>query len=329
MGILKTNYLGRVVPVRPPFAADLVAHRYGLGRPVGPPAYAARGELGRIWRLDTDRGCWAVKEALVPVDEAAAEADVVFQQAAAAAGVPLPAPVRAGDGRVVLPGVEAGASAYGLRVYAWADLDPDAVVTAAQLGAVAARLHAVEHPVAGPVVDWFAVPLGRVGWEALADRLDSALLRSWLPELVALDAVVTPPEPDRVRVCHRDLNDENVRRGAAGGVVVLDWENSGPCQPERELALLLADLPLAGAVEAYAAYRAAGGPAEIAAAADFSTAIAVQGHLLDLYGRRATDPAASEQDRARGRWRLSTMLARPLTLASIMDLLTALDRSES
>ncbi|MFI6990992.1 hypothetical protein [Nonomuraea wenchangensis] len=43
---------------------EAVAAAYGLGEPVGPAVYAARGELGRIWRLDTRRGSWAVKEAL-------------------------------------------------------------------------------------------------------------------------------------------------------------------------------------------------------------------------------------------------------------------------
>jgi Ser/Thr protein kinase RdoA (MazF antagonist) len=307
-----------------PDAAAVIAERYGLGRPHGPPAYAARGELGRIWRLDTDLGAWAVKEALVLVDEAAAAAEVAFQEAAAAAGVPLPAPVRARDGRVLLPGTDAGAPAYALRVYAWVDLDPDATVTGAELGAVAARLHGVGHPVSGPVADWFAAPLGRAGWAAFAARLDSAPLWRWLPQLVALDELVEPPDPAQVRICHLDLNVENVRRRAGAGVVVLDWENSGPCQPARELAAILADLPTAEAVSAYAAYRAAGGPAEVTGPADFSTAIAAQGHLLDFYGRRATDPAASEEDRARAHARLATMLVRPLTEASMTDLLGAL-----
>ena len=85
-----------------PATAAVVARSYGLGEPVAAPAYADRGELGRIWRLDTDRGSWAVKEALVPVEEAAAAADVAFQCAAAAAGVPLPLPASTTDGRALL-----------------------------------------------------------------------------------------------------------------------------------------------------------------------------------------------------------------------------------
>jgi len=60
---------------------------------------AACGEQGRIWRLATRSGSWAVKK-LPPVVEAEAARDVEFQLAAAAAGIPLPRPRRMGDGRM-------------------------------------------------------------------------------------------------------------------------------------------------------------------------------------------------------------------------------------
>jgi hypothetical protein len=55
--------------------AAVVATSYGLGRPPRAPTYADRGELGRIWRLDTDRGSWAVKESYIELNEADATAD--------------------------------------------------------------------------------------------------------------------------------------------------------------------------------------------------------------------------------------------------------------
>jgi Ser/Thr protein kinase RdoA (MazF antagonist) len=314
--------------------AAVVARRYGLGEPTAPPAYADRGELGRIWRLDTDRGSWAVKEALVPVDEVAAAADVAFQTVAAAAGVPLPRPVCTTDGPVLLPGAEAGSPAYALRVYAWVDLDRGATVDGAQIGAVAARLHLLDHPAAGPVDGWFADPVGPAGWHALlADARRAGApwaepLRRRLPDLVALERHVRPPGAGPVPVCHLDLNVENVCRTRDGALVVLDWENSGPCRPERELAMVLADLAAdlspAHAAAAHRAYRAAGGPATVAGPADFSTAIAVQGHLFEVYQRRGLDPAASAEDRARSARRLARMLARPLTDESMAALLAAL-----
>ncbi|MEV4537533.1 phosphotransferase [Asanoa sp. NPDC049518] len=291
--------------------AAMVTARYGLGEVLGPPVYAARGELGHIWRLETARGSWAVKEALVPVAEADAAADVAYQLAAAEAGVPLPLPVRTTDGQVTVSGPGAV-----LRVYEWVDLDLAAgEPTPAELGAMLARLHQVAHPARGPVVPWFADPLGAPAWHELAATADhtpwGAALAAHLGDLIALDALVRPPDPARVTTCHRDFHGENVRRTVHGKPVVLDWENSGPAQPERELAGLLWDLG-DGAAEAAKAY---GGAA--LEPADFSMAIVVQAHLLQFYGRRALDPAESADNRSRAEARLATMLARPLTPAAV------------
>ncbi|WP_203706704.1 phosphotransferase [Asanoa iriomotensis] len=294
----------------------MVTARYGLGRATNPPVYAARGELGRIWRLDTEGGTWAVKEALVPVLEADAAADVAFQLAVAATGVPLPSPVRTTDGQVTVRGPDAV-----LRVYEWVDLDPAAPdPSAADLGDLLARLHRVRHPARGPVGEWFAAPLGPARWTALAAKAAKANaewagpLDEHLPELIALDALVRPPDPAKVRTCHRDLNADNVRRATGGHLVVLDWENSGPAQPEREFAALLWEVGDA----APAAARAYGGPPP--EREHFSTAIAVQGHLLEFYGTRALDPTSPAEDRDRATARLDAMLARPLTEKAIAEL---------
>lgn len=141
---------------------------------------------------------------------------------------------------------------------------------------------------------------------------------------------MAPPEPGLLRTCHRDLNTENVLRAASGGVIVFDWENSGTAQPERELAAIVSDLAADvsphAAQAAYAAYRAAGGPARLSRPADFATAIAVQGHLLQFYGRRALDQAESAENRARSRKRLDQILSQPLTTSRIDHLLGLLTR---
>ncbi|MFF0768763.1 aminoglycoside phosphotransferase family protein [Nonomuraea wenchangensis] len=311
---------------------EAVAAAYGLGEPVGAAVYAARGELGRIWRLDTRRGSWAVKELLVPVREEDARADVAFQIAAAEAGVRLPRPVLTGGGDVVAGGR--------WRVYEWVDLVEGAQVTAAELGAVTAGLHGIGHPAAGPVAAWFAEPVGRAGWEALAAAAASddgaggdggdggaaidgragenagwrEALRESVGELVALDELIVPPDPAAVVTCHRDITPDNIRRAAHdGGIVVLDWENCGPASPAWELAKVLADLPEGAATPAYRAYRDAGGPGRVTEPADFSMAVAEQGHLLEFYARRAMNPEESEENRTRAAARLRAMLARPLT----------------
>ncbi|MET7336100.1 aminoglycoside phosphotransferase family protein [Nonomuraea sp. NPDC005650] len=298
-------------------AMRAVARAYGLGEPVGPAGYAARGELGRIWRLDTGRGSWAVKELLVPGEESAARQDAAFQRAAGEAGVRLPGHVTTAEGDVLLDGR--------WRVYEWVDLVPGEAVTAAELGVVTAGLHRVGHPASGPVAAWFSEPVGRAAWEELAAAGGAwaPMLERALADLVALDALVAPPGSP-ITTCHRDVNMENVCRAADGGVIVLDWENCGPARPAWELAGILVDLPLKDAVAAYHAYRGAGGPARVAEPADFSMAIAVQGHLLELYARRALSPEESEENRERAHARLHAMLDRPLTPARIDDILSAL-----
>lgn len=301
-----------------------IAWWFDLGDVVGGPMLAARGEQGRIWRLDTSRGSWAVKALLLPVQEAQAARDAEFQQVARLAGIPLPPPWRTRDGRVVLP-VRQAAGALSMRVYQWAEL-AGGVVTAADIGAVTARMHRLPHDEdPGPPEAWFSEPIGETSWVKLLDaarRADAAwavALARWLPELIALDATVTPPVRSMVRTCHRDLNIENVRRSAGGGIVVLDWENSGPAQPGHELATIICDLaadiaPLA-ARDCYAAYQEADGPARLSVTADFAMAVAVQGHLLQFYSRRALDPGEPEENRARSCKRLDHMLRQPLTQA--------------
>ena len=75
----------------------------GWGRLSGGPV--ASGRLGSIWRLDTDTGSWAVKEAhRVAADERAEVLDgAAFQEAARAAGVPVPPIRRAIDGALFAP----------------------------------------------------------------------------------------------------------------------------------------------------------------------------------------------------------------------------------
>lgn len=319
--------------VMPAAAAEAIAAAYGLRAMAGAPVYAARGEQGRIWRLDTASGSWAVKELLLPVAEAGAARDVEFQLAARAAGIPLPMPRRTCDGRVVLPADEAG-SPWSVRVYRWADLAPGQTVTGAEIGALAARLHQLPAADPGPAQAWFSEPTGEPAWQALlsdARRSHAPWVRALgrrLPELIALDAAVAAPDPALMRTCHRDLNTENVLRAADGGVIVVDWENSGPAQPERELAAIVsdlaADLSPDAAVAAYAAYQAAGGPSTLTTTADFATAAAVQGHLLQFYGRSALDQDESAENRARSLKRLDHILRQPLTLSRIDRLLNLL-----
>lgn len=315
----------------PAGTAAAVAWWFDLGAVSSDLVLAARGEQGRVWRLETSRGRWAVKELLSSAPETDAARDVEFQLAARSAGIPLPQPQLTREGRVMLPAGQAGIG-RDIRLYQWADLAPGEVVTPAEIGAVAARLHQLppgSDP--GPIEAWFTEPLGELAWAALLDdarRADAPWagpLDRWLPDLITMDSAISPPDPTGARTCHRDLNTENICRTAAGGVIVLDWENSGPAQPERELAALItdlaADLGPGAAQAAHSAYQASGGPAGLTTIADFAMAAAIQGHLLQFYSGRALDPAEPAENKTRARTRLHHMLRQPLTLAQASNLL--------
>ena len=305
-----------------------VAREYGLGRPTGAMRPAARGELGRVWRLPTTAGPVAVKDLFFPPAEADAAADVAFQLRALAAGVVLPAPRLTPDGRglVRLP---AGGT---VRAYDWVELSPLGERPIEQVGALLATLHRLAEPTTEPRHPWFVEPVGEPAWTTLLDDLAragapfAADVAALLPELLALEALLPCPLSGDERRCHLDLDDSNLARDDRGRLVVLDWENSGPAAPRGELAMVAAEYGPAGAVRLVPAYQAAGGPAVLRGPGDFALAVAVQGHLIETYARRwlrSGDPAGGE-DRRRSEWRIAEFAAQPLTRARIDGVLAAL-----
>jgi Ser/Thr protein kinase RdoA (MazF antagonist) len=311
--------------------ADAVASLYGLGEPTGPMVPAARGELGRVWRLPAVSGVAAVKELFVPPTESEAAADVDFQLRARSAGVLLPAPKLRTDGRVlaVLP------SGVTVRVYEWMDLRPmrargdqPAGHPDEQIGAVLARLHRMSEPTTQPRHPWFVEPVGAPAWAALLDSVHAAGapfaagLARLVPELIALEDLLPCPLRGDERRCHLDLDDSNLAWDDRGRLVVLDWENSGPASPVSELAMVAAEYGLESAVRLCRGYRNAGGPAVLRTPSDFALAVAVQGHLVEFYARRWLT-TADPDDRSRSEWRLEQRTAAPLTRDRIAGILAA------
>lgn len=309
-----------------------LAHAFDLGTPVGAATLADHGERGRVWRLTTQRGTWAIKQALDRLDEARASADIAFQEAAAAAGISLPRPVRTRDGAAVLggatlPGTPGGA----FRVAAWVDLDGGSEATAEDFGRVAAALHGLDLPAAPESEPWWGPAVGLPEWAALIDAGRAggepwaAPLESALPDVVDLAGIIRDDDPADLRTCHRDLSVLNVRRTRDGSLVVLDWDNSGPAVPARELAVLLVVMTLQRSVDAavavYDAYRAAGGPARIRALTDFSSVARGVHGLVHLYATQALDPAAPADRRTFARERIQWVLSGPMlpTMTTLLD----------
>ncbi|WP_203940821.1 phosphotransferase enzyme family protein, partial [Spirilliplanes yamanashiensis] len=252
-----------------------------------------RGALGRVWRVDTGRAVYALKEIFAdPPDPQRVAAEVAFTRRAAAAGVRVPLSHPDVHGRYVTPAPDGAA----LRLHDWVDVRPvdlAAAATPGRLGELLARLHRCAPPAAGePVDDWYERPPPDAAW---------ATPPAGLP---ALTALVTPADPARLIVCHRDLHPGNVLEDARGELVVLDFDDLGPADPSRELAGALFDWfcdpapDLAAMRAAHAAYVAAGGPGRVAAPADFTMLVASRLNFLLRQTRIARDPAADPEHRA-------------------------------
>ncbi|MBU2669089.1 aminoglycoside phosphotransferase family protein [Actinoplanes bogorensis] len=200
-----------------------------LGTPVGPMTRIHGGYANRMYRLDTDRGAFAVKELNLHDRRIPYRAGDVFrfERAAFAAGIPMPEPIEAGDG---------------ILVHRWVDGDkvPEEPVTAGyayEIGEILARLHRLDVP-------WRSgedeEPVAR-DWAGLAERA-TATGQPWAGELTEqvgtflaiAEFVGTCERPGPVVLTHRDIQPWNLL-ASAGRPVVLDWELSGLLDLSGEL----------------------------------------------------------------------------------------------
>jgi hypothetical protein len=143
-----------------------------LGAPIGPMIRVHGGFANRMYRLDTDRGSFAVKELNLLDRRWAYRAEDVFrfERAAFAAGIPMPEPISAG---------------HHTLVHRWVEGEemPEAPVSPAyafEIGEILARIHALD-------VDWTDVsiedPTSR-DWPELAERA-AATGQPWAGELTS------------------------------------------------------------------------------------------------------------------------------------------------
>ena len=308
--------------------AQEVSFAFGLGRAITLSGPVARGEVGVIRRLETDRGTWAVKQDLEPLaadDVVQAEASAEFHRRCWEAGIPTPEPLRTRTG-----GYVADLGDAHVRAYSWVDLvDPDTGLDPGPVGVLLARLHAVPAPPQGTVHEWYEAPIGEREWKGVlkASRAAGApyvdRLAEVLPSLVEVESILTPMKP--VQTCHLDLWSDNLRRTTGGELCVIDFDSSGPADPSREVAMLLYDLGQGDAARQrrlYAAYRNAGGPGRITGREEFALTIAQLHHIghrhLTMW-LAARDPEA----RARSLAGVGEFLDKPLLLTDVDRLVAA------
>ena len=304
--------------------AEWLAERFGLGTPATLEGPVDRGFQGQVWRLTCGTRTYAVKEALVPLDHEQVVAAYALQQRAEAAGVVAPRHLLtvAGDPAVYVDGET-------LRVFDWLELaPPDRDLDPVGLGRLLARLHTAGGPTTAEVDPWFVEPVGRDRWvELVAElRLSGApfadTLGALVDDLVASESVLEAPRD--LIVCHRDLWADNLRAGADGSPVVIDWDNCGPAPMAGELAMVLVEFGTTAARvrDLHAAYVDAGGPARITGAGDFGMPIAVLHHIVEI-GAHQWLAASGDVARRRAADRVTEFTDDPLRLSDIERLLGA------
>jgi Ser/Thr protein kinase RdoA (MazF antagonist) len=261
--------------------AAIIGDRFGLRATEFAAAPAARGLCGRVWRLDTADGPYALKELFWPTDhdERQIRAQVAFESAARDVGVLSPEsfPTLDGDYLCHLP------DGCLVRLFGWieGDLLTGSDGAAHWLGQTLSRLHRLPNPVVGEPDTRFESPPD--GWDDLLAALRRQQV-AWaddlakaLPQVLELAALVRPAGRDDWVMCHQDIVPSNVMRTPAGDLVLIDWDNTGPALADQELAAALMNwhvvgdhVDTEGIAATLAAYEAGGGPARLTGRAAFS-----------------------------------------------------------
>ncbi len=307
-----------------PRHATAIAEAFSLGKEAALAGPIARGEQGQVWRLTTPTRSFAAKEAFGYLNVDVLVEEGAYQEAVHAAGVPVPAVIRARDGRAF-----AEVDDVLVRLAGWVDLEPvDRSLDPELVGRTVAMIHRVPFRGQLPTHPWYTDPVGAARWDELATELSARrapfaeAIAAYRDELVALEALLEAGT--ELQTCHRDLWADNVLPTTAGGVCVIDWENCGLADPSQELAMVLFEFADGSASRARMlndAYRDAGGPGRVRRPGDFSMAIAQLGHIGEMACITWLDPDEPEVERERAIARVAEFTELALTRSSIEDLL--------
>jgi len=324
-----------------PAVARAIADRFDLGEVTGPMRSVARpDDMGRRWTLETDRGRWALRglDTWWPIVDA--ETDTALQEAAAAAGVLLPMPVRGRAGAIV-----ESVAGHAWRVYAPVPSGPPLAAPASArvtraVGEVLATVHGLALPV-DRISPWHTRRFSGVSWSGWATRA-AAAGAGWAPamadaapvltNLEALRDATAPPAAAPV-LCHNTLGPASARRTRDGRLVVAGWEHAGGQPPDWELANALLDWAVepgggvnaAGARALVDGYRARAGHLPALGLSSFRGAITSLANYVAGEVDAALELPAGEPRRYADRvvHHVLTHLATPATLERLLEAATS------
>jgi aminoglycoside phosphotransferase (APT) family kinase protein len=231
------------------------ARAYALGEPRGAVEPVTGGLAHLMWRLETDRGRFAVKEINRDFDRRGYmehyERACAFEVRACEAGIPVPRPIPLAGGHGYFAEIpRVGQPPVTLRVHEWSDARPydatrdDDAALAAQVGAIIARTHALNVPASDPIDDRLTLR-GETYWREMLARLRAASI-AWADDLetaidpiLELERILTAAREDDgtpTIMGHRDAYAGNVLIDADGRVLLIDWDAAASVTPQRDVA---------------------------------------------------------------------------------------------
>ncbi|MBE1605477.1 phosphotransferase [Actinopolymorpha pittospori] len=322
-------------PTAPVGLADSLANAFGLGRVTGSPAPVSYTPTGRSWSITTDRGRWLAGTVLPFITDAQAEVGARLRDAAVAAGVAAPTPVRSPHGRLIEP-----VQGQSWRVQEWIEVGPAPMIpvpaaVARRAGRTLGTLHSLAIPSDSPINSYLISRRPEAAWWALLDEARAAH-KPWAEQLgevvptLDLRAIEPAIDDSDVILCNLVLNPENVRMGHDDVLVVTDWDLTGSLTPELQVGSALTHWALQPSINrpAIAALRdgyvQAAGRWPTLGLASFATA--VTGYLNWTYQTICAAMNSADPDHVAFAERESVdLLKRPMTRSSLHELLAAVD----
>ncbi|MGW5362500.1 phosphotransferase [Actinopolymorpha pittospori] len=323
-------------PTAPVGLADALAGAFGLGRVTESPAPVSYTPTGRSWSIMTDRGRWLACTVYPFITHAQAEVGARLRDAAVAAGVAAPTPVRSPHGRLIEP-----VQGQNWRVQEWIEAGPAPMIpvpaaVARQAGRTLGTLHSLAIPSASPIDSYLTSRRPEAAWWALLDEARAAhkpwaeQLGEVVPTLLDLRAIEANIEDRELILCNLVLNPENVRMGHDDELVVTEWDVTGSLTPELELGSALTHWALQPSINRPAIAALRDGYVQAAGrwpALDLTSfATAVTGYLNWTYQTICAAMNSADPDHAAFAERESVdLLKRPMTRSSLHELLAAID----
>lgn len=257
------------LPVAPDGLGDALAGAFGLGRLTAAPQPIAFEPMGRTWRVHTTAGQWIARPQYHWMGNNQAERGERLRLAAVSAGVLSAPPRRTPDG-----GLVASIDETPWRVEEWMDLGPVttrpvAASTARTVGALLATLHQLAIPSDVPFHAYTTTRRPLSTWHELIERGKRAG-KDWTDDLVALlpgiEEIYSVPDPsfNDAILGNCLINEDSVRLGHRGELVITEWGFTGAVTPALEFASVLTHLVFRPSINVVAARAFADGYRDVA-----------------------------------------------------------------